>query len=117
MPAPQVAATASPMKGFGEGLVSVFVPFEGSSPPALTSEVTGPIAEDFAARTAGGLALTWGDGSRDILHWSDGLAFPLHRVADDECRYETDACVLHVRQDPHGKELERHALDGTYVKP
>lgn len=116
LPAPQVAGIAAPMQGFGEGLVSVFVPFQGETAPRVTTELTGPITNDFAAKTAGQLTLTWADGSCDFLAWSDGLAFPLFRVADEFGAYDTDACLLHIQRDAVGKCIEHEALDATYCQ-
>lgn len=113
MPAPQVAGIAAPMRGFGEAIVSVFVPFTGAAAPPLTSAVAGPIAQAFPRTTAGQLMLTWGDGTRDSLIWADALAFPLFRVSDDDGGYETDACVLHLRRDADGRCIAQETLDGT----
>ncbi len=116
LPAPQVAGTATPMQGFGEGIVSIFVPFRGARPPGLASAVAGPIASEFAHTTAGQLMLTWDDGTRDSLLWADGLNAPLFRAADVDGTYETDACVLHLRRAADGRCLSQTMLDGTYCR-
>ncbi len=116
MPAPQVASVAAPMRGFGEGIVSVFVPFRGVRPPGLASAVSGPIADAFARTTAGQLILTWEDGTRDALIWADGLDAPLFHAADADGAYETDACVLHLRRAADGRCLSQTMLDGTYCR-
>lgn len=113
MPAPQISGVAPTMQGFSEGLVSVFVPFSGDTPPTPVSTVSGPIAGEDPQSTAGGLRLDWPDGTRDQLFWSDELDYPLFRTADG-C--ETDANVLHLRYDADGNRLEQNTLDGTYYR-
>jgi hypothetical protein len=113
-PAPQIRGLADPMRGFGDGIVSVFVPFEGAETPTVTAEVKGEITAEFAHRTGGALTLNWGDGSSDALHWTASLAQPLFTCDDGGTTASTDGCVLHIRRDAHGRVLAAQALDGTY---
>ena len=115
-PAPQVCAVADPMRGFGDGIVSVFVPFEGAEAPEVTAQVEGEIAAEFAHRTGGALTLHWGDGSSDALHWTASLAQPLFICDDGGTSASTDGCVLHIRRDAQGGILTSQALDDTYCE-
>jgi hypothetical protein len=116
MPAPQVAAIATPMQGFAETLVSVFLPFAGDAAPQVTSELSGPVAAANPPSLAGGLTLNWPDGTRDALAWSDALAAPLFRVALPDGEIETDACLLHQQYAASGQRLATEMLDGTYCR-
>ncbi len=116
MPAPQVAAVATPMQGFAETMVSVFLPFDGDAAPQVTSELSGPVAAANPPSLAGGLTLHWPDGARDALAWSEALAAPLFRVALPDGEVETDACLLHQRYDANGTPTARETLDGTYCQ-
>ncbi len=116
-PAPQICGTAAPMQGFAETLVSVFVPFDGPTAPELTTELDGPVTDEFPGTAAGRLTLTWGDGTRDAVLWSNALGFPLFRAADETAGYTTDACLLHIRRDAAGALQYGSALDATHFEP
>ncbi|MFW6133791.1 MAG: heparinase II/III family protein, partial [Planctomycetota bacterium] len=117
VPAPQVAATATPMRQFGEALISVFVPFAGAHPPAITTRADGAIAGEHPHATSGRLVIDWANGSRDTLHFSDrGLTEPLINIADDREEFDTDGCFAHLRRDPDGELIDGAVLDATYLQ-
>jgi hypothetical protein len=113
-PAPQVCGVAKPMHGFGQAIVTVFVPFRGDFEPDLRTEVGGEVTHEFAERTSGTLFLDWPDGSTDALNWTSALAQPLFRCGDRLDEFGTDGCLLHTRRNPDGELAERNALDATY---
>ena len=114
MPAPQLCATASPMTGFGDTMITVLVPFEGREAPDVTAEPGGTACAEFASgKGNGSLALTWGDGSRDTIVWTPGLNAPI--TAHEEIR--TDASVLHTRRNRSGSLARCTALQATYCEP
>ncbi len=114
-PAPQVAGVAAPMQGFGESIVSVFVPFE-EEPPTIRPSVDGPIAADFPQSMRGRLEIEWSNGTRDLLAWSDRLAQPLIRVDDNGKEVLTDGCFLHLQKDADGSPVAGTALDASYAR-
>ncbi len=113
-PAPQICAVADPMQGFGEALVSVFVPFDGDTAPELVATVGGEVNSEFAQRTGGQLELRWPDGKTDSLHWTSSLAQPLFRTMDTHGDYETDGALLHLHREADGTLNKSTVLDGTY---
>lgn len=113
-PAPQICAIADPMHGFGEALVSVFVPFTGDTAPELVATVSGEVNHEFAQRTGGHLELRWAGGGTDSLHWTSSLAQPLFRTTDAQGDYETDGALLHLHRDADGTLTQKTVLDATY---
>ena len=117
VPAPQVSATATPMRNFGEALACVFVPFEGDTAPKLKTRLDGKIAEEHPQSSSGRLIIDWEDGSQDSLHFSGyGLREPLIDIEDDAEAFRTDGCFAHVRRDSSGEVIDGSALDATYFK-
>ena len=114
MPAPQVCAVADPMVGFGETLVTVLVPFEGSEVPKLEAVPGGVACAEFAdGKGHGMLDLNWGNGGRDTVVWTPGLRSPILSHG----RVRTDASVLHLRTGADGNLVSGTALDATYCEP
>ncbi len=108
---PLLTLECNPWKDMAGSYVSILVPFAGTVRPEVTAVVTPPAH----ASDAWCLELSWGDGSRDTLHWSeitaahDGTTKMLGTLND----FDTDASILWLRRDVTGAPTDGAALDGT----
>jgi len=108
---PHLTLESKPWKEMMGSYVSVLVPFAGTVRPEVTARVTPPVH----AGDPWCLELSWGDGSRDTLYWSeitaahDGTTKMLGTLDD----FDTDASILWLRRDAAGTPTDGAALDGT----
>lgn len=116
VPSPQLAGVVSPMQHFGEGVVSVFVPFPGHQAPIPKTHLEGEIAATSPQQSGGRLTIEWPAGTVDLLTWSHRLKQPLIEAAFAVGKVKTDGCLAHVELDADGGCTGGGALDASYAE-
>lgn len=105
-PAPQLCLTVPRVRPHLQ-MATVLLPFAGHTPPAVTVESDGQV------RGLSWVTLTWDDGRRDTVVWSDSL----ETAIDEHIDFRTDASLVYLQKDETGAVVEGYAVDGTRVDP
>lgn len=107
-PAPQIRWSLDPMRARALEWTTVFIPFAGGEPPAVTARFE-RAAVDRVCR----LWLEDPTGRRDEFLWS----YRALRMLGRRGEFETDAGLVHFQRDREGRIRRAAAVGGTYLAP
>jgi hypothetical protein len=110
--APQIRLHAEKYDPWNADLVTVLVPYRGTTEPGLTAQATEP-SLDPNARSPGKLLLRWADGSSDELYWTHRL----NTAIGEQDGFDSDAALVHLQRRANGTLDRGLVVNGSYIRP